>query len=200
MRHPIISAFSALAILAAAGGAWAASAGEQIAAQQVVNPRIFAQGDDPYPDHQVAFAGGVTGIPDLTYQILPGYRPMKLDLYLPPAALAGPRPVVIYIHGGGWMGGGPRLSGAFDNWPKVLASIAAHGYVVASVSYRFSDEAPHPAAIQNVKAAIRWLRANAGKYRIDTGRFMSWGGSAGGQLAALAATSCGVAALDPPSA
>ncbi len=95
------------------------------------------------------------------------------------------------------MGGGRRLSGAFDNWPNVLASIAQRGYVVAAVSYRFSGEAPSPAAIQDVKASIRWLRANAATYRIDKARFAAFGGSAGGQLAALAATSCGAAALSP---
>jgi acetyl esterase/lipase len=198
MRAQITCALAALAV-AWAGGAAAASVGETVASQAVVNAQIFAQGDDPYPDHHVVFPGGVTGVPEITYQILQRYRPMKLDLYLPPASFRGPRPVVIYIHGGGWQGGGPRLSGAFDSWPKVLASISARGYVVASVAYRFSGEAPHPAAIQDVKAAIRWLRANADKYRIDRSRFMTWGGSAGGQLAALAATSCGVAALEPPA-
>ena len=200
MRALITTAVAAVAILSAASAAAAASAGQGLAAQAVVNARIFSQGDDPYPDHRVAFAEGVTGLPDLTYQILPRYRPMKLDLYLPPARFRGPRPTVIYIHGGGWQSGGPRLSGAFDNWPRVLASIAARGYVVASVSYRFAGEAAHPAAIQDVKASIRWLRANAGKYRVDPARIMVWGASAGGQLAALAATSCGVVALEPPTA
>src|SRR4051812_36738036 len=184
----------------AASAVHAATPGETLAAAQKVNPQIFSQGDDPYPDHRVAFPGGVTGLPDMTYSILPGWRPLKLDLYLPPASFPGPRPTVMFIHGGGWTGGGPRLSGAFDNWPTVLASMAARGYVVAAVSYRFSGEAPSPAAIQDVKAAVRWLRANARKYRVDKARMMTWGGSAGGQLAALAATSCGVAALEPAAA
>ena len=173
--------------------------GEQVAAEAVVNPQIFSAGDDPYPAHPVNFAGGVVGWPDMTYQILPRYRPMKLDLYLPPVTFKGPRPAVVFIHGGGWIGGGNRLSGAFDNWPRVLASIARRGYVVAAVAYRFSGEAPSPAAIQDVKASIRWLRANADRYRIDKNRFMTLGGSAGGQLSGLAATSCGVAELSPPA-
>jgi acetyl esterase/lipase len=105
---------------------------------------------------------------------------------------------VIYIHGGGWANGIPRTAAVFANWPDVLASFAARGYVTASVSYRFQNEAPFPAAIQDVKAAIRWLHSNAEKYNIDITRGMTWGSSAGGQLAALAAVSCGVAALDPP--
>ncbi|MBC2666144.1 alpha/beta hydrolase [Novosphingobium flavum] len=176
------------------------SAGEAVAAEAVVNGQIFSAGDDPYPPHGTTFAGGVTGLPDMTYQILPGFRPMVLDLYLPPASFKGPRPVIVFTHGGGWIGGGKRLSGAFDNFPRVLASIARRGYVVAAVAYRFSGEAPSPAAIQDVKAAIRWLRANSAKYRIDRERFGIFGGSAGGQLAGLAAASCGVAALSPPSA
>lgn len=154
---------------------------------------------DPYPERRISFPGGVVGLPDLTYTAVQGYRPLKLDLYLPPAAAnaKGPRPVVVFIHGGGWVGGTPRTTGAFENWPGVLASLAAKGYVVASLSYRFSREAPSPAAIQDVKAGIRWLRANAGRYNIDTHRFLSWGPSAGGQLAALAAVSCGVTALLP---
>jgi acetyl esterase/lipase len=193
----LIRTLLAAGAILAAGAAHAATPGQDLAAAQKVNPQIFSQGDDPYPDHHVSYPGGVTGLPDLTYQILPGWRPMKLDLYLPPASFKGPRPTVMFIHGGGWTGGGPRLSGAFDNWPTVLAAMSARGYVVAAVSYRFSGEAPSPAAIQDVKAAIRWLRANSAKYRVDKARVMTWGGSAGGQLAALAATSCGVAALEP---
>jgi acetyl esterase/lipase len=192
-------AVAAAAILAASV-AHAATPGETLAAAQKVNPQIFSQGDDPYPDHHVAYPGGVIGLPDLTYQILPGWRPMKLDLYLPPVSFKGPRPTVVFIHGGGWTGGGPRLSGAFDNWPSVLATMSARGYVVAAVSYRFSGEAPSPAAIQDVKAAVRWLRANSATNRVDKGRVMTWGGSAGGQLAALAATTCGLAALEPAAA
>ncbi len=152
---------------------------------------------DNYPERKVAFPGGVTGLPDLTYETIPGYRPLKLDLYLPPPSFAGPRPLVIYIHGGGWSNGIPRTAGTFANFPDVLASFAARGYVTASVSYRFQNEAPFPAAIQDVKAAIRWLRSNAEKYNIDPNRVIAWGSSAGGQLAALAAVSCGVAALEP---
>ena len=196
----LIRTLLAAGAILAADAAQAATPGETLAAAQKVNPQIFSQGDDPYLDHHVAFPGGVTGLPDLTYQILPGWRPTKLDLYLPPASFSGPRPTVMFIHGGGWTGGGPRLSGAFDNWPSVLAAMSARGYVVAAVSYRFSGEAPSPAAIQDVKAAIRWLRANSDKYRVDKTRMMTWGGSAGGQLAALAATSCGAPALEPAAA
>ncbi len=104
---------------------------------------------------------------------------------------------MIYLHGGGWQSGHTRHSGAFEDWPGALASIAARGYAVASVEYRLSAEAPFPAAVQDVKAAIRWLRGHARQYGIDASRAVVWGGSAGGQLAALVGASCGAAALEP---
>lgn len=202
MAHFAVKTIATLVAAGIGGSALAAdnTPGQMLADSVAVNPKIFSVGDDPYPAHPVTFPGGVTGLPDLTYQILSGFRPGKLDLYLPPKSFAGPRPVIVFIHGGGWVGGGNRLSGAFANWPEVLAAISRRGYVVAAVTYRFSGEAPVPAAIQDVKAAIRWLRTNAGKYRIDTQRFATFGGSAGGQLAALAATSCHVDALEPLTA
>ena len=192
-----IQSLLALALFAGAGCATAKSPGETLADSVVVNGQVFSVASDPYPAHSVAFPGDVTGLPDLTYQILPGYRPNRLDLYEPPRTFQGPRPVIVFIHGGGWMGGGNRFSGAFDNWPDVLAAMARRGYVVAAVTYRFSGEAPSPAAPQDVKAAIRWLRANAAKFRIDKTRFVTLGGSAGGQLSGLVATSCDAAAFAP---
>jgi acetyl esterase/lipase len=156
--------------------------------------------EDHYPQQRSRFANGVVGLGNLTYYALSGFRPLTLDLYLPPSGkrnAAATRPLVIYIHGGGWVGGHSRNSGAFVDFPGVLASLAARGYVVSSLNYRLSSEAPFPAAIQDVKAAIRWLRAHADEYGIDRTRVMVWGGSAGGQLAGLATTSCGIAALDP---
>ena len=153
---------------------------------------------DRYPHQPVMFADNVESFADLVYSVQPGYRPVILDLYRPKAkASATGRPLVVYIHGGGWQSGHTRQSGAFENWPAVLASIAAKGYVVVSLEYRLSREAPFPAAVQDVKSAIRWLRANAAEYGIDKTRAVVWGGSAGGQLAALVATSCGVASLAP---
>jgi acetyl esterase/lipase len=157
--------------------------------------------EDRYPARKIEFPGGVTGLPDLVYSHPAGFRGVMLDLYLPPGApAAGARPFVVYIHGGGWSGGMARTTSAFENWPGVLASLAAKGYVVVSLNYRLSGEAPFPAAEQDVKAAVRWLRTNAAMYGVDPQRGLVWGVSAGGHLAALAATSCGVAALEPAAA
>ena len=153
---------------------------------------------DVYPEHNVSFPGGVTGIPDLTYYSPGTFRAVRMDLYLPPASFNGPRPFVVYTHGGGWSGGSKRTTGAFENWPGVLAALSAKGYVVASLDYRLLGDAPAPAAIQDTKAAVKFLRANAAKYNIDKNRGLTWGPSAGGQLSALAGTACNVAALNPP--
>lgn len=156
--------------------------------------------EDRYPERRTAFRDGVTGLADVTYSIISGFRPLTLDLYLPASKAEGGWPAIVYVHGGGWMSGHTRHSGAFENWPEVLASIASRGYVVASVNYRLSAEASFPAAAHDVKAAVRWLRANAQRYGIDTRRLGIWGGSAGGQLAALTGTSCGVMAHEPVAA
>jgi len=131
----------------------------------------------------------------VTFSRPAGFRPLRLDLYKPKTGKG--YPLVVYIHGGGWQSGHTRHSGAFENWPAVLASLAARGYVVASLEYRLSDEAPFPAAIHDVKTALRFLRSNAEDFAIDRKRAVVWGGSAGGQLAALAATSCDDERLQP---
>jgi acetyl esterase/lipase len=162
-------------------------------------PRDFPVADtasqnDVYPDRLTHFPKGVTGLADITYSVVPGFRPLVLDLYLP--AGGGPHPLVLFIHGGGWVGGNTRHSGALANFPQAVAQLAAEGFVVASVEYRLSGEAPFPAALQDVRAALRYLKGNAAKYGIDATKVAVWGGSAGGQLAALAALSCGDQTLD----
>ena len=155
--------------------------------------------EDRFPQPSVAFGEGVESQPDLVYSVPPGFRPLRLDLYRPRNAgsVKGGLPLVVYIHGGGWQAGHTRHAGAFANWPGVLAQLASKGYVVASIEYRLSGEARFPAAIQDVKTSIRWLRSKSAHFGIDPTRAIVWGGSAGGQLAALAATSCNVESLAP---
>jgi acetyl esterase/lipase len=111
----------------------------------------------------------------------------KLDLYLPEGD--GPFPLIINVHGGGFMMGDKSN-------PAEADTFLANGYAVASVDYRLSGEALAPAQIQDLKAAVRWLRANAQAYNLDPERFAAFGQSAGGNLVALLGTSCGVAALE----
>lgn len=128
--------------------------------------------------------------PDLAYAGTSDAQ--RLDLYLPPD-LAGPAPLVIYIHAGGFATGDKR-----DVEGKLMPLLDS-GFAVASVNYRLSDEATFPAAAQDVKTAVRWLRAHAATYRLDPDRFAAWGDSAGGNLAALVGTTGDqVTVLDSP--
>jgi acetyl esterase/lipase len=111
----------------------------------------------------------------------------KLDLYLPEGD--GPFPLIINVHGGGFMMGDKSN-------PAEADTFLANGYAVASVDYRLSGEALAPAQIEDLKAAVRWLRANAQEYNLDPERFAAFGQSAGGNLVALLGTSCGVAELE----
>jgi acetyl esterase/lipase len=118
----------------------------------------------------------------VTVARIPGYRPLRLDLRRP--ATDGAVPVVVWIHGGGWRKGGRGLHvfAAEEFHERVLR----RGYAVADVEYRLSREAVFPAQLLDVKAALRWLRAFAPELGLDADRFVAWGESAGGHLAALA--------------
>lgn len=156
--------------------------------------------EDHYPSREIAFPGGVIGLPDLVYAQPPGFRPLTLDVYLPPRGQKPPQggfPLILHVHGGGWSAGHSRHSGALADFPGVLASLAAKGYVVASLNYRLSGEASFPAAEKDVKIALRWLRARASEYRMAPAKAAIWGGSAGGHLAALAAVTCDEPTLRP---
>ena len=131
---------------------------------------------------------GVQVVRDLEY-VPGGHERNRLDLYLPEKA-ARPRPVILYVHGGGWQGGDKSNGPAFR--------FAAKGYAVASMNYRFSQHATFPAQIYDCKAAVRWLRANARKYGLDADHIGAWGGSAGGHLVALLGTTAGVKELEGP--
>ncbi|MBN2582230.1 MAG: alpha/beta hydrolase fold domain-containing protein [Planctomycetes bacterium] len=116
-----------------------------------------------------------------------GETPLLLDLYVPEDT-AKPRPLVVWIHGGGWRTGSKEQCRA--------TPLAMQGYVVASINYRLVQDGRWPAQIHDCKAAIRWLRSNADTYGIDPKRIGVWGSSAGGHLAALLGTSGDVKELE----
>jgi acetyl esterase/lipase len=126
-----------------------------------------------------------------------GGRPLQLDLRTPDGPAAGPRPLVISIHGGGWSSG--RRS-----FPLFTRGLLEDGYAVAAIEYRLTSQAGQwgdeqvywPAQIHDCKAAVRWLRANADALGLDPCRFIVWGPSAGGHLAAVLGTSNGNAQLE----
>jgi len=105
-----------------------------------------------------------------------GDKSLLLDLYRPQNA-EDRLPVVIWVHGGGWK------NGSKDRCPATW--LVEHGFAVASINYRLTHEAQWPAQIEDCRAAVRWLRQNAGKYSLDGDHIAAWGGSAGGHLAAL---------------
>jgi acetyl esterase/lipase len=107
-----------------------------------------------------------------------GARVLHADIARPKTPPAGLMPAVLWIHGGGW------TSGSHHDFAQTK-QLAKHGYLVLSVEYRFADEAPWPAQIEDCKLAVRWLRANAAKYQVDPNRIGCWGTSAGGHLVAL---------------
>ncbi|MEO7925079.1 MAG: pectinesterase family protein [Chitinophagaceae bacterium] len=106
-------------------------------------------------------------------------RELKLDVFYPKENTQAKRKAIIFIHGGGWRSGNKAM-----HYP-LLQELATMGYVCITPEYRLSTEALYPAAIYDVKAAIRWVRKNAKKYNIDPNRIVASGHSAGGELAAF---------------
>jgi acetyl esterase/lipase len=114
----------------------------------------------------------------------------KLDIYLPDD-IAGSKPVIVSIHGGAFMG-----CDKSDMQIMPMLEGLKRGYAVVAVNYRLSWEAKFPALVQDVKAAVRWIRANASRYEFDPQRVAAWGGSAGAYLASMLGTSVGTPELE----
>jgi acetyl esterase/lipase len=115
-------------------------------------------------------------LPDIAYAHTSAAQ--RLDLSLP-ARRGSAIPLVIIIHGGAFAGGDKK------DEPGIVAAVNAAGWAAASINYRLSGEARFPAGVQDAKAAVRWLRANASAYGVDPDRFAAWGTSAGAHLAAM---------------
>lgn len=114
----------------------------------------------------------------------------KLDIYLPEQGEC-PFPVILSIHGGAFMG-----CDKADLQVLPMLEGLKRGYAVVALNYRLSGEAKFPALVQDVKAALRWLRANAQSYPLDPARIAAWGGSAGGYLASMLGVSAGIPELE----
>src|ERR1700677_637093 len=124
---------------------------------------------------------GTTVKQDVIYATAGG-TPLPLDLYLP--ASKQPVPLVIWIHGGGWVNGDKKMVRGVPLMPMLLKA----GIGVASIDYRFRNVAQLPAQLYDCKAAVRWLRAHAAENDIDPKRTAAAGDSAGGHLVALLGT------------
>lgn len=129
--------------------------------------------------------GAPAGFEDIVYAKT-SERDLRVDIFVP-GGITRP-PLVLYIHGGGWKNGSRKA--------PFVRPLAAQGFAVASIDYRFSSEARFPAQIFDCKGAVRWLRANAGRFGYDASRIAAVGESAGGQLAVLLGTSGGMPGLE----
>jgi acetyl esterase/lipase len=107
-------------------------------------------------------------------------QPLHLDLHLPDGE--GPHPVCLWLHGGAWFLG-DRSAGA----KPFAVGLAEWGVAIASIDYRLAEAGAFPANIDDVHAAVRWLRAHGSEYGLATEKIGSWGESAGGHLSLMAA-------------
>ena len=147
-------------------------------AHQVAEPAFVAPPPDIEVERDIVFAQTEDG-------------PLSLDVYTPKDGPLGRLPVVVFVFGGGWFAGNKHQVQLMDGH-----LLAREGYAVVATSYRRSDLATFPAQIHDVKATIRWVRAHADEYGFDRKAVGAWGGSAGGHLVALLATTNGNAELE----
>jgi acetyl esterase len=124
---------------------------------------------------------------DVTFRTVDGEK-LALDVYQPPKK-GKDRPAVVVIHGGGWRVGDKQLFAQQGN------QLAERGFVAFSVNYRLAPAHPYPAAVDDVEAAVEWVRKHAKQYGVDADRIGALGGSAGAHLTGLLAT-LGDGALD----
>lgn len=115
---------------------------------------------------------------DIEYRRIQGKK-LLMDLYVPAGTAS--HPVILWIHGGMWQVGDNKR-------PPPVSLMTDHGFIIGSITYRFSQEALFPAQLLDCKAAVRWLRQHAEAYRINPEQIGAWGASSGGHLAALLGT------------
>jgi len=119
-----------------------------------------------------------------------GARKVMLDLYLPKSPPGGRMPCIMVIHGGGWR------SGDKNRFARFASMFAEKGFVAPCIGYRLRPEVKIRQCVEDAKASVRWVRANADKYGIDAERIGAFGGSAGAHLAAMLGTSFKAAELE----
>jgi acetyl esterase/lipase len=152
--------------------------------------RRFVRPNQTPPRRGPMIPDTVTAMRDLSYAGTDHPR-QRLDLFVPKKPASEKLPLVVFIHGGGWLNG-DKAGGA----GRVLPYVRTGEFVGASLGYRLSGDATWPAQIHDCKAAIRWLRGNASTYGIDPERIAVMGSSAGGHLVAMLGTSGEVESLE----
>lgn len=146
---------------------------------QRLGARLRPANQRPRQPQTIPVPEGVKLITDLAYR--EGNDKWKLDLAMPLDRGDQPRPAIVFVHGGGWRSGDK----GGGQWRSMPLEYAAKGYVCISVNYRLTDEAPFPACVEDVKCAVRWLRAHADEYNVDPNRIGAYGNSAGAHLVAM---------------
>ena len=187
----LLSFLSLLAVVSLACGLPAASAEPTVQTppkETATQPPVETEAVHPTGEFDSAKLGTIER--DVTYCTVDGVE-LKMDVYYP-SENNGRFPVAMYVHGGGWhkgdKGGG---AGAAD-----LPQLQEAGFLVVAVNYRLAPEYLFPAMIEDVKCAVRSLRAHADEYNLDPNRIGVWGGSAGGHLVALLGTTDESAGFD----
>jgi len=169
----------------------ACSTGQTPTPQATLSPRpptstVLPATSTPEPSPTPFRLAGQTSI-DMYYCIMHGL-PLKMDLYYPLSG--GPWPALVYVHGGSWVGGDKSDAAPFAELMR------AQGYLVVSINYHMPPAGRFPTMIEDVKCAIRSLRANATQYNLDPERIAAIGSSAGGHLVALLGTADASAGWD----
>jgi len=144
-----------------------------------------AEEAQPAAPKEVVIPSDIELIKDIPY-CADGHKLHRLDILRLKKRPKGPMPVIVWIHGGGFVGGS-KSSGY-----QRLERFVRRGYLCATIDYRFAYEKRFPAQLQDCKCAIRFLRAHAGKYRLDPKHIGVWGGSAGGNLVSMLGVTGGV--------
>ncbi|WP_342645977.1 alpha/beta hydrolase [Mucilaginibacter sp. CSA2-8R] len=147
------------------------------------NYSAYLNAKKKYPEIRLVKDSVLPSIQDernITYRTV-GNTSLQIDVFRP-KKIKGKRPAIIIIHGGGW-----RSGNRTQHYP-LAERLAEKGFVCFTPAYRLSTEALYPAAVLDLKEAIRWVRAKAGKYHVDTTQIAVLGFSAGGQLATLLGT------------
>ena len=150
---------------------------------------LFAQPASGQERVSRTLPSGVEVVRDLKYASY-GDRHLLLDLYLPGDRRSEQLPVIVVIRGGGW------VRGDKEGFGHLAASLAKRGLAAACIEYRATGEATFPAAVEDTKAAVRWLRVNAEHHGLDPDAIGAIGGSAGGHLAAYLGVTGGIPDLE----
>jgi acetyl esterase/lipase len=137
------------------------------------------------PAAEPAVPQNITVLHDVHYREGPS-KQWRLDLAKPKARGDKPRPAIVVIHGGGWLEGDKSsFASQKHGVPGNIVEFAQLGFVAVTINYRLSREAQFPAALEDCKCAVRWLRAHAREYHVDPKHIGAYGNSAGGHLAML---------------